>query len=105
LLEAAARFRLEHRARRRDVTPPAHYALRPTIYRTREPTDPDGRGGRDRDVQAEESEARAFAERGVTVIRYEALDDRHAGLIDLLDECLALPAAPILSGFEPENVG
>ncbi len=81
-----------------DLTPPRHYALLPMLYRRA--------GGPPgvRDLDAEAIEARTFDELGVNVVRYQPLDDRHLGLIQLLDECLELLTVPIRSGFEPENI-
>lgn len=84
---------------RPDLTPPRHYALLPMLSKRIGPRDV-----HERDLDAEAVEARTFDELGVNVIRYEPVDERHLGLIQLLDECLELPTVPIRSGFEPESI-
>ncbi len=99
LFLACAAFRRTQQRDHPHVEPPRHYAVMPMLYRKTADA-----GVNERDLEAEGVEARTFADLGITVVRYEPVDERHLGLIQLFGECLQLPTVPIRSGFEPETI-
>lgn len=78
---------------------PRHYALLP--IRRRAGGEEEERGAKQEEaVRLEQEETRRFEEMGVRVCRYDPIDEKHSGLVKLLDDWVELKPLERRSGFE-----